>query len=609
MVATAPDVHRSLTSKAKPGLRQSLWSIAVLAAAGLAIALVSIGVLYKVSVHQQGLRLLGTVREQARIIEAMAAHEMQRPTGDASPAGDSAEFEAALGQLRAAQDKLAGLGQTGELYVARREGDSIVYLLAHRGQSLIHPARVVFGRERGEPMYRALTGRSGAGVLHDYRGTPVLAAYEPVKVFGLGMVAAIDVSEVRAPFLRADLIVLAATLLFVIGGGLLLLFVTAPGRRRLQESEEFTRRILAASPDSIKVLDLEGRLLYINEGGRRLLEIDDLSTVLNTSWTDLWQGKDREAALEAIAAAKAGGTGTFDGYRPSSKGTPKFWNVVVTALVGPDGKAERLLAASRDITERKRAEAELAKYRDHLEELVSARTRELAATQERLVLQEKLATVGRVAGSVAHELRNPLGAIRNASCFLQMTVAPKLEGKPLQHLRIIDVCVERANKAITMILDFTQGRTTEPVPCALHSILQQAVAEASLPDSIEVCIAIPPGLPQTLVDKGQVVVVFRNLLTNAARAMPGGGTVKIQARAGQDEVVVDVTDTGTGIKAEHMASLFQPLFTTWEIGVGLGLAICRGFIEANKGTISVVSELGKGTTFTVTLPAMDEDKS
>jgi two-component system sensor histidine kinase HydH len=188
-----------------------------------------------------------------------------------------------------------------------------------------------------------------------------------------------------------------------------------------------------------------------------------------------------------------------------------------------------------------------------------------------------------------------------------MTVAPKLEGKPLQHLRVIDVCVERANKAITMILDFTQGRTTEPVPCALHSILQQAVAEASLPDSVEVCIAIPPGLPQILVDPGQTTVVFRNLLTNAAHAMPSGGTVKIQARAGQDEVVVDVADTGTGIKPEHMARLFQPLFTTGEIGIGLGLSICRSFVDANKGTISVASELGKGTTFTVTLPTAEEE--
>jgi len=160
----------------KPDVSQPLRSIAVLATAALGVALISIGLLYNVSVHQQGLRLLGMVREQARIIEAMAAHEMQRPAGDTSRAVRDDAFEAVMSQLRAAQNKLAGLGQTGELYVARREGDSIVYLLAHRGQSLVHPARMVFGGESGEPMYRALTGRSGAGILRDYRGAKVLDA-------------------------------------------------------------------------------------------------------------------------------------------------------------------------------------------------------------------------------------------------------------------------------------------------------------------------------------------------------------------------------------------------------------------------------------------------
>jgi signal transduction histidine kinase len=248
---------------------------------------------------------------------------------------------------------------------------------------------------------------------------------------------------------------------------------------------------------------------------------------------------------------------------------------------------------------------ELDRHRVHLEELVAERTRALSAAQGQLVLQEKLATVGRVAGSVAHELRNPLGAIRNASYYLQMTAAPRLEGKQLRHLQVIDEYVDRANQAISMILDFTQGRRSEPVLCALPSILQRAVTDASLPPNVEVLIAIPPRLPEVLADDGQIVVVFRNLLTNAGRAMPGSGVVKIQARAGQDEVIVDVTDTGTGIKPEHMARLFQPLFTTGEIGIGLGLAICQGFVRANKGTISVVSELGKGTTFTVTLPTAE----
>ena len=596
MVPAGPDVHRSLSSKVKLDLRQSLWSIAVLAAAGLAIALVSIGVLYKVSVHQQGLRLLGMVQEQARIIEAMAAHEMQRPADDTSPTDDGTAFEAVLGQLRAAQDQLVGLGQTGELYVARREGDSIVYLLAHRGQSLIHPSRMVFGHERGEPMYRALIGRSGAGVLRDYRGTPVLAAYEPVKVFDLGIVAALDVSEVRAPFLRADLIVLAATLIFVVGGGLLLLVVTAPGRRRLHESEEFTRRILAASPDSIKVLDLDGRLLYMNEGGRRLLEIDDLSTILNTSWTDLWQDRYREAALEAIAAAKAGGTGTFEGYRPSYKGTPRWWEVVVTALAGPNGKAERLLAASRDITERKRAEAELVKYRDHLEELVHARTVELEQSNKELEA---------FSYSVSHDLRAPLRAINGFAQALQEDCAPQLDAVGRDYLDRMRASSRRMAELIDHLLNLARiarlplERGTVDLSELARTIADE-LREAEPARRVE--FVIPDGMT-VQADPVLAEMVLRNLLGNAWKFTGKHPTARIEVgeTVRDDEPVWFVRDDGAGFDMSRVDSLFVPfqrLHAAADFpGTGIGLVTVQRIVLRHGGRGWIEGAVEKGATF------------
>jgi PAS domain S-box-containing protein len=377
----------------------------------------------------------------------------------------------------------------------------------------------------------------------------------------------------------------------------------------LRESEQRLLTIAGAAKDAIMMMDDSGIVTFWNSAAEAMFGSTAEEALGRNLHELLAPVRFRDAQTAAFPRFLATGEGEWIGK-----------TVELTAIRKDDSEVPAELSLSaikigdkwhsvgivRDITERKRAEAELAKYRDHLEELVRARTRELAATQERLVLQEKLATVGRVAGSVAHELRNPLGAIRNASCFLQLTVAPKLEGKPLKHLRFIEECVVRANQAITMILDFTQARAARAVPCALHSILQQVVAEVSLPDSIEVCIGTSPRLPQVLVDSGQVAAIFRNLLTNAAQAMPSGGTVTVQARAVQNKVVVDVIDTGMGIKPEHMAFLFKPLFTTKDIGIGLGLSICKGFTEANKGTISVVSEVGKGTTFTVALPTTEE---
>ncbi|MBD0327981.1 MAG: PAS domain S-box protein, partial [Pyrinomonadaceae bacterium] len=124
----------------------------------------------------------------------------------------------------------------------------------------------------------------------------------------------------------------------------------------LRRNEEFLRQIIRSSTDCIKVLDLEGRLLYMSAGGQSLLEIDNLSSVINSQWVDFWQETYNQAARSAVETAKAGGTGKFQGYCPTAKGTPKWWEVVVTPLVDAEGKPEKLLSVSRDITDRKRAE-------------------------------------------------------------------------------------------------------------------------------------------------------------------------------------------------------------------------------------------------------------
>lgn len=139
----------------------------------------------------------------------------------------------------------------------------------------------------------------------------------------------------------------------------------------LRESNEFLRSMIESSRDCIKVLDLDGRLLSMNSGGQRQLEIADLTPLLNTSWVDFWRGADREAACNAVAAAAAGNTGTFEGCCPTRTGVPKWWDVIVTPILDPAGKPETLLAVSRDITERKVVERALheseSKYRNLVE--------------------------------------------------------------------------------------------------------------------------------------------------------------------------------------------------------------------------------------------------
>jgi PAS domain S-box-containing protein len=126
----------------------------------------------------------------------------------------------------------------------------------------------------------------------------------------------------------------------------------------LRQSEEFKRRILESNRDCIKVLDSAGRLIYMNDYGQSLMEIDDFSTVANSQWLELWQGSERELALTAFNTALAGGVNRFDGYCATTKGTPKWWEVIVTPILATDGRVSQILSVSRDITERKQMEAE-----------------------------------------------------------------------------------------------------------------------------------------------------------------------------------------------------------------------------------------------------------
>ena len=143
---------------------------------------------------------------------------------------------------------------------------------------------------------------------------------------------------------------------------------------QLRASEEFNSRILASSADCIKVLDLEGNIEFMTEGGMCVMEVEDFAAIQGACWPGFWEGEERERALEAIAAAKLGTTGRFEGFARTMKGTPRWWDVIVTRIDGPDGTAEKLLSISRDVTATKEAELKLLELNETLEAKVSART-------------------------------------------------------------------------------------------------------------------------------------------------------------------------------------------------------------------------------------------
>jgi len=270
-----------------------------------------------------------------------------------------------------------------------------------------------------------------------------------------------------------------------------------------------------------------------------------------------------------------------------------------------DGTPSYIVGIWQDITERKQVEEKIRRLNDELGERVQARTKQLLEAQEELVRKEKLALLGQVAGSVGHELRNPLGVMNNAVYFLQ-TVLAEADETTREYLNIIKNEIADADRIVSDLLDAVRTMEPQPVAVDVRELIGQTLRRYLLPSTMTVTLEIPETLPPVWVDAEQMQQVFRNLISNGVEAMAEGGTLAISALENrqEDTVTVHVRDNGSGMTPEVLAKIFQPLFTTKARGIGLGLVVVKNLTRANRGTIMVQSEVGQGTTFTVTLPAM-----
>jgi len=251
---------------------------------------------------------------------------------------------------------------------------------------------------------------------------------------------------------------------------------------------------------------------------------------------------------------------------------------------------------------------------------LEAQTNREQAEEEQL-RTSRLATIGEIYGSVARELRQPLGVISNAIYYLKMTLTDADETTK-EYLDMINNEVKSAGDIINGLLEIARTRQANQQEVGVSSVIEKALEKFDIPENIELNNDIPGDIPPIFVDPGQIEQVFYNLINNALQAMPASevesGELIISAKPkrkvkeGKEGVEVSFSDTGVGIPEENMKKLFEPLFTTKARGIGLGLSICKNLVENNGGEITVQSELGTGTTVTVSLPgamAMENPKS
>jgi PAS domain S-box-containing protein len=395
-------------------------------------------------------------------------------------------------------------------------------------------------------------------------------------------------------------------------------------QRRAAEAQradaEFLHSVLASSGDCIKVLDLDAKLEFMNEGGLRVMEVSDFNAIRGCPWPDFWPAEGQEEAWAAIETARAGGSARFQGFANTMTGTPKCWDVQVSAIPGVHGRPEKLLAVSRDITEQKRIEAELRELNETLERRIEQRTRELQVSEDQLRQSQKLEALGQLTGGVAHDFNNLLTGISGGLEMLQTRLA---RGQFTDLDRFINAAQAASTRAAALthrLLAFSRRQNLDPKPTNVNRLVAgiEELVRRTVGPAIMVETVLAEDLWTTLCDASQLENAVLNLCINARDAMPDGGKLTIetantsldQRRAFERDmlageyVMLCVTDTGTGMPPDVIERAFDPFYTTKPMGqgTGLGLSMTYGFAKQSGGQVRIHSLVGEGTTMRIYLP-------
>ncbi|MBS2027518.1 MAG: PAS domain-containing protein [Deltaproteobacteria bacterium] len=269
-------------------------------------------------------------------------------------------------------------------------------------------------------------------------------------------------------------------------------------------------------------------------------------------------------------------------------------------LSGPDGRVMYLVGIIHDITQLKTAQDALREANAALDQRVAERTAELHAARDELVRKERLAVLGRLAGGVAHQIRNPLGAITNALAILRRELGPDAGPTVAGALQVIHDEAWAANRIITDLLDYARVRRPSRTQIDLRHVVERVLALEELPRGVTCTVELDE-LPPIEADFEQLTGALGNLVRNAIEALPHGGTITITGKREGEQLLLTVRDSGAGVPASIRERLFQPLVTTKPLGIGLGLTTARSLVENHGGTLR---ECGgaEGACFELRLP-------
>ncbi|HYY57244.1 MAG TPA: ATP-binding protein [Pyrinomonadaceae bacterium] len=366
--------------------------------------------------------------------------------------------------------------------------------------------------------------------------------------------------------------------------------------RRTAEAEaqrRFTEAIIDSLPLSLYAVDRDYRVVAWNRnrelGGQGIPR----NAVMGRNIFDVLTRQKRVVLEREFARAfETGEIERIEQETTTREGETKHWLVSkIPMRAQGDGEVSHVITVGEDITTRVEAHRAIARA-------------------------EKLAAVGRLAAGVVHEINNPLATISACAEALESRVAEgAFDGSPevedlREYLGLIRSEAFRCKTITNGLLDFSRTRASQHVPVNVNEVIAataRLLVHQRRGEGVEITVEAAREVAPISGDAGQLQQAIIALATNAMDAMPEGGRLTLRARNLETHVLVEVSDTGVGIATENLTKIFDPFFTTKEIGqgTGLGLAVCYGIVTEHGGRLDVQSSVGVGTTFTISLPALD----
>lgn len=566
----------------------ALSAVVFTLAIGVSVCL-TIFLLYKTALDEETQRLRETVKSHARLIEAVSRFSRQHLDDHF----DGGWFAATLEQVRDAHNQNEGFGETGEFTLGAIEKGTIKFLLPLKFPGAHDAAPLSMTSFLAEPMRKALFGNRGTLIGPDYRGKSVLAAYEPMEELGLGLVAKIDLSEIRQPFIKTILIVGVSNLAIIIVSTILLLRFN-PFLRKLEQTKIQFQATFEQAAVGIAHVGLDGRWLRVN---RKLCEIIGYSKeeIVFRTFQDITHPDDLKKDLGYMNQLIDGQRDTYSmEKRYYRKDGSVIW-VNLTVAVIRDGHARPLYFVSvvEDIQKRKEGEKNLKEAKKMLEQ----------SNQD----------LDDFAYIVSHDLQEPLRGIMNYSTFIIEDHADQIDDEGKAKFETIQNLTQRLSHLIQDLLIYSRVSRQEAsfqltdlntLVQDVLSILKPRIEE----ESIEIRLNIK--LPEIYCNKVNLQEVFFNLITNAIKYndkenkwIEIGAVSDLQKYPGQ---IFYVRDNGIGILEKHLEkvfTVFKRLHAKNKFGggTGAGLAITKKIIEKHNGRIWVESVFGQGSTFYFTV--------